>query len=374
MLVTKGASADGSVMITYTADSAGYYPLLQIRHAEEHPEGTYIEIPATENRPIGRIKQVPRTNHVIGVDRNLFINAPGEYWTWQGFINEHQLAITESTFTGRRELQNPKGLINYPMLISLALERASTAREAIDVMVALTEEYGFNSTGESISIADTEEAWVFEIIGTGPKFPPLRKSAILVEPSLELADDVGETGKITKEIFNAIREHYPDQGNPIVISDGERVTLALNLDTPQETVDAVVQMVKDLSDVNEVATTWIQSPGISPQNYLLTEPITTDEQALLLFREAERVYLLGNFQEAKPLLERFIEQRPHDQRLEHVLYYLGMIAWDESRLDRDRLEEAKHYFEQLVRMFPEGTRYQASRDALNQITMGGTVD
>jgi len=101
--------------------------------------------------------------------------------------------------------------------------------------------------------------------------------------------------------------------------------------------------------------------------------ITTDEQALALFREGERVYISGNFHEAKPLLERFVEQRPHDQRLEHVLFYLGMIAWNESRLWSNRLEEAKFYFEQSVRMFPNGVRYQESRDALNQIIYGGGV-
>jgi len=169
LLVTKGASADGSVVITYTADSAGYYPILQIFPAVEYPEGAVIEIPATENRPAGAIKQVARTNHVLGVERNQFINTPGEYWVKQGFINEHQLAITESTFGGRTELVNPQGLINYPMLITLALQRAKTAREAIEVMIQLTEEYGFNSTGESISIGDTEEAWVFEVIGTGSR-------------------------------------------------------------------------------------------------------------------------------------------------------------------------------------------------------------
>ena len=186
MLVTRGASADGSVMITYTADSAGYYPILEVWPAIYHPEGAVIVIPATANRPANVIRQVPRTNHVIGVVRNQFINDPGEYWTKQGFINEHQLAITESTFTGRRELANPQGLINYPMLITLALQRASTAREAIDVMVELLEEYGYNSTGESISIADTEEAWVFEVIGTGPR--PLTDSGQVVWVARKVPD------------------------------------------------------------------------------------------------------------------------------------------------------------------------------------------
>ena len=167
LLVTKGASADGSVMITYTADSAGFYPRLAVFAAAEHPEGTVIEVPATDDRPAGAIKQAARTYHVIGVVWDDEPGSPGGFWTRQGIINEHQVAITETTFGGRKELENPQGLINYPMLMTFALERAKTAREAIDVMVALVEEYGYNDGGESISIADKEEAWVFEIVGTG---------------------------------------------------------------------------------------------------------------------------------------------------------------------------------------------------------------
>ena len=165
VLVTKGASADGSVMITYTADSAGFYPRLKVIPATWYPEGSVIEVPATEHRPAGTIKQVARTNHVIGVEWDAEPGAPSTFWTQQGLINEFQLAMTETTFGGRSELVNPKGLINYPMLITFALQRAKTAREAIDVMTALVEEYGYNDGGESISIADKNEAWVFEIVG-----------------------------------------------------------------------------------------------------------------------------------------------------------------------------------------------------------------
>ena len=171
ILVTKGASADGSVMITYTADSAGFYPRLKVFPATEYPTGAVIDVPATKDRPAGKIKQVAKTHHVLGVEWDADETAPSMFWNRQGFINEYQLAITETTFGGRKELANPQGLIDYPMLMTLALERAKTAREAIDVMVALVEEYGYNDGGESISIADKEEAWVFEIVGTGPREP-----------------------------------------------------------------------------------------------------------------------------------------------------------------------------------------------------------
>jgi len=178
LLVTKGASVDGSVMITYTADSAGFYPRLKIMPAEEHPDGSFIEVPATKDRPAGKIKQTAKTYHVVGVEWDADPDAHGGFWTRQGIINEHQLAITETTFGGRKELENPQGLINYPMLITFALQRAKTAREAIDVMVALVEEYGYNDGGETLSIADKEEAWVFEIVGTGPKEPGTEQSAV----------------------------------------------------------------------------------------------------------------------------------------------------------------------------------------------------
>ncbi len=83
-------------------------------------------------------------------------------------MNEHQLAITETTTTGREELQNPDGLIHYWTLMQLTLQRATTAREAIEVMTSLVEEHGYQSTAESFSIADPDEVWLMEMIGTGP--------------------------------------------------------------------------------------------------------------------------------------------------------------------------------------------------------------
>lgn len=154
VLVTKGASADGSVMITYHCDDAGAYATLGILPAMDHKPGEMIDIPAkkpTDKNPRGQIPQVPHTYKVVA-----------------GLMNEHQLSISETTFGGRKELENPQGLLEYPHLMSLALQRARTAREAIQVMAKLVEEFGYESEGESISIADTQEAWIFEIVGTGP--------------------------------------------------------------------------------------------------------------------------------------------------------------------------------------------------------------
>ncbi|MBU0617663.1 MAG: C69 family dipeptidase, partial [Planctomycetes bacterium] len=149
LLVTKGASADGGVMITYTCDGE-FHPRLRYEPAADHEAGELIEVKHWSGEVHGQIKQVAHTYAVVGL------------------MNEHQLAISETTFDGRQELQNPDGVLHYWQLMRFALQRAKTAREAIKVMTDLVAEYGYRSTGESISIADTEEAWILEIIGPGP--------------------------------------------------------------------------------------------------------------------------------------------------------------------------------------------------------------
>ncbi|MDR1483191.1 MAG: C69 family dipeptidase [Planctomycetaceae bacterium] len=168
ILVSKGASANGSVSITYTADSAGFFPQLGIFPAKDHEPDAVITVPANEFHPEIKIKQTPHTHQVIGVIWEPG-SSHGDHFPRQGCINEFQLAIAETTFGGHEDLVNPKAIINYPMLITFALQRAKTARDAIDVMVKLVDEYGYSDVGESISIADKNEAWVFEIVGTGPR-------------------------------------------------------------------------------------------------------------------------------------------------------------------------------------------------------------
>jgi len=149
LLVTKGASADGSVMITYTCDGE-FLAHLENEPAADYEPGDSLKIEDWHGVVHGWIKQVPHTYAVLDL------------------MNEHQLAISETTFDGREELKNPDGMLHYFDLIRMALQRAKTAREAIKVMTDLVAEYGYRSTGESISIADTKEAWIMEIIGPGP--------------------------------------------------------------------------------------------------------------------------------------------------------------------------------------------------------------
>jgi dipeptidase len=149
ILVSKGASADGSVIITYACDGR-FHARLRRHAAADHEPGAMREIRDWGGTLRGEIPQVAHTFAVVGL------------------MNEHQLAISETTTTGREELQNPDALLHYWDLMWLALERARSAREAIQVMTSLAEEHGYRSTGESFSIADPEEAWIMEMVGTGP--------------------------------------------------------------------------------------------------------------------------------------------------------------------------------------------------------------
>ena len=150
MLVSKGASSDGSTLITYAADSHELYGELYYTPARRNGPGAQRDIIEWDTgKFLGRIKEAPVTYTVVGN------------------MNEHQLAISESTFTGRKELEGPAGIVDYGSLIYITLERAKTAREAIKVMTDLVAEYGYASTGESFSIADPKEVWILEMIGKG---------------------------------------------------------------------------------------------------------------------------------------------------------------------------------------------------------------
>jgi dipeptidase len=151
ILVGKKASADGSVMISYAADSHTLYGEMYHWPAATWPAGAMLEVVEWDTgKPLGRIPQAEQT------------------WSVVGNMNEYQVAITESTFGGRPELVDTTGMIDYGSLIYIALQRAKTAREAIGIMTNLVAEHGYRSSGESFSIADKNEAWIMEMMGKGP--------------------------------------------------------------------------------------------------------------------------------------------------------------------------------------------------------------
>lgn len=149
-LISKGASADGSTMITYAADSHSLYGELYYWPAAVHQPGGMLDVHEWDTgKYLGKIKQVPFTYQVVGN------------------INEHQVAIGETTFGGREGLNDPNAIMDYGSLMYIALQRSKTAREAIKVMTDLVAEYGYYSSGESFSISDPNEVWIFEMIGKG---------------------------------------------------------------------------------------------------------------------------------------------------------------------------------------------------------------
>lgn len=151
-IVTKGASKNGSSILSYSADSHTLYGELYFYPRGTHAPGTMRKIHEWDTgKYLGEIPEAPATYQVVGN------------------MNEHQLVIGESTFGGIESLADSTGLIDYGTLIYATLQRAKNAREAIQVMASLVEKYGYYSEGESMSIVDPNEAWVFEIVGKGVK-------------------------------------------------------------------------------------------------------------------------------------------------------------------------------------------------------------
>ena len=166
LIVGKKASADGSVMCSYNCDGFGFSGSLFYSPAGRHDKDELIAIHGWGPSHAGQyVKQVEYTYNVVGL------------------MNEKQVTIVETTFDGRLILVNQEGLLDYFSLMRLALQRSATAREAIKCMAELVEEYGYNSSGETLTICDPNEAWIMEIIGKGPG----NKGAVWV--ALRIPDD-----------------------------------------------------------------------------------------------------------------------------------------------------------------------------------------
>ena len=163
-VVTKGASTDGSVMVTYAADSHQLYGALYYTPKGKFKPGSMLRVEEWDTgKYLGEIAQIPQT------------------YTTVGNMNEHSLIITETTYGGLSQLEDPNGKIDYGSLIYITLQRAKTAREAIKTIVELANTYGYASSGESFSIADADEAWIMELIGKGNSTnDPSRKGIVWV--------------------------------------------------------------------------------------------------------------------------------------------------------------------------------------------------
>jgi dipeptidase len=218
-LVTKGASTKGSTMISYSADSHQLYGELYFWPARDYPQGSFLDVYEWDtHKYMGKIKQVPHSYSVIGN------------------MNEHQLAIGETTYTGNVSLIDTTAIIDYGSLIYITLQRAKNAREAIKVMSDLVSEYGYASSGESFSIADPNEAWIFEIIGKGTG----NKGAVWVARMIP-------DGYISAHANHARIQSFP-------LATGKKNSIAINSKDLGRIFDPVVECVY-AHDVIELART-----------------------------------------------------------------------------------------------------------------------
>jgi len=166
LIVGKKASTDGSVIVSYNADSYGMYGNLYRHVGGTHAKGEMRKIYDWDTgKYLGEIPQAPVTYNVVGQ------------------MNEHQVSVCETTFGGRMELADSTGILDYGSLIYIALERSRTAQEALDVMTSLVQQYGYYSEGETFTIADKNEVWIMEMVGKGPG----RKGAVWV--AIRVPDD-----------------------------------------------------------------------------------------------------------------------------------------------------------------------------------------
>ena len=170
-IVGKKASADGSVICSYNADSYGAFMYLYHYPAAKHQPGDMRKVYEWDtNKYLGEIPEAPETYNVIGN------------------TNEWQVTIGETTFGGREEMADSTGLIDYGSLIYIALQRSKTAREAIATMTSLVEQYGYCSEGETFTICDPNEAWIMEMMGCGPDRKVSKERTVWV--ALRVPDDM----------------------------------------------------------------------------------------------------------------------------------------------------------------------------------------
>jgi len=161
-LVTPGASADGSSMVSYAADSHVLYGELYHWQAATYPAGTMLDVYDWDTgKYMGQIEQAEKTYNVIGN------------------MNENQVVIGETTYGGREELWgDTTAIMDYGSLIYITLQRAKSARDAIKIMTELVAKYGYASEGESFSIADPNEVWILEMIGKGLDIQKTKKGQV----------------------------------------------------------------------------------------------------------------------------------------------------------------------------------------------------
>ena len=216
-IVGKKASVDGSVFVTYNADSYGAFMPLYHYPAAKHQPGDMRKVFEWDtNKYLGEIAEAAETYNVIGNS------------------NEWQVTIGETTFGGRHEMADSTGVIDYGSLIYIALQRSKTAREALQIMTSLVEQYGYYSEGETFSVADKDEAWMLEMMGCGPDRSKSKERTVWVAvriPDNAVAAHANQSritkfldGRYTAVKMKELLKKYPVNGkkavpNLVVYSD-----------------------------------------------------------------------------------------------------------------------------------------------------------
>jgi dipeptidase len=212
-IVGRNASADGSVFVTYNADSYGAFMPLYHYPAAIHQPGDMRQIHEWDtNKYLGEIPEASETYNVIGNS------------------NEWQVTVGETTFGGREEMADSTGIIDYGSLIYIALQRSKTAREALLVMTSLVEQYGYYSEGETFSVADKDEAWMLEMMGCGPDREKSKERTVWV--AVRIPDDAiaahANQSRITQFLDGRyVQLKIKDLLNPKAIAKAERKNLPL---------------------------------------------------------------------------------------------------------------------------------------------------
>ena len=163
IMVGRKATDDGSVITAHTCD-AYYRTWLQFVPAQKFERDTTHKVywGTMHTHTAWSMEKVELKGEIPEADSTFaYLN------TAYPCINEKQLAIGETTISGRKELENKKGLFLIEELERVALQRCTSARQAITLIGNLIKEYGYGDAGECITIADKREVWQLEIFGEG---------------------------------------------------------------------------------------------------------------------------------------------------------------------------------------------------------------
>lgn len=196
IMVGKNASADGSVITSHTCDSwyRTWFNIVQSKDWEEKDSVAIFDGRMHTQSPSDSTKmylkgKIPQVKHTF---RFLDSAYP--------CLNEKQVAMGETTISGKDTLENPNGMFKIEELQRIALQRASTAKEAIKIMGDLIKQYGYGDAGECLTIADKEEVWIFEVFGEGKdKIGGVWAAQRIPDDEIAVSANISRISKINKK-------------------------------------------------------------------------------------------------------------------------------------------------------------------------------